>query len=89
MRLRRTFQASLRIASESAANSQICHLDPPAVVCQQREDTHPVSPLCVLLNSLLFHVGASYLPTRLVTAKGRESVVFGARPPGFGSQFFA
>lgn len=76
---------SLRVASESTTGSQICHLDPPVVLCQQSEDTHPGLPLCVLS----LHMGGSHFPTKLVTAEGRESIGFGARPPGFVSQFCA
>lgn len=31
----RILQASLRFDSESTTNSQECHLDPPAALCQQ------------------------------------------------------
>lgn len=57
---------SFKLVSEllqSAAKSQICRVDPPAAPCQQSEDTHLVFPLCVLLNSLLFHMCGLYLPT--------------------------
>lgn len=85
----RILHTSLRVASGSATHSQICGLNPPAALCQRSEDTLPVFSLCVLLNSLLFLLSGLSLTTTSVIPEGREGMVFGVRPPGFGSQLCA